>query len=657
MDMKITHFFSFEINKAQTLALTYDLSLLLASIIMAVLAGYSFYAAEELITYRKDTVKNNVFRLLAGVMLAVGVWNTHFIGMLAIELTADLKYNSFVTWLSVIPIFLTAMSVIHFISMKDKSIKGAIIYGFILAVGITAMHVIGMSALSVDAIMVHDPYIFIISFLISWLMASFSLFICNNDFEFILNIDRHFLISAKALLFGGAIALMHYLAMYSVYFLPLNYSVLVEGTSVENLVNTVVFSASIFILSFYIITQFKINELKLKRRVQDNREQMLDIVDYIAEPFVFVDKNNHVQFINKCFYKLFPNTQNLLESRTKVEAFLLHFFSLYDTNKITTSDPELKKYNQYKFTDINNRVWLIKKERSPNQNSLYHWTDITVENNRQKHLLEEKDRAFSSLQSRQAKELELLEAKRLTTVNHLVSNLSHDLNTPLGVVLTTLSCIEDDSNKIQQLFNDNALRKKNWLDFISGIDTSVGLASRNLLNALNILEKLQHVCSLKENKEEAVTVLLKAHFNEFKRCLYEFDGSRESEYEYQLHVDDNLTIQTKKSALLNVLMIIYENSLGQGAVSTSAGKIYISATVNEDNVLIKYQDNGVGLLNTNVRDIFEPFYAGMRKNSSNDLSLYIAKNIVEKQLLGSIKIEESDKFPVFIVELPTHYHG
>jgi signal transduction histidine kinase len=71
-----------------------------------------------------------------------------------------------------------------------------------------------------------------------------------------------------------------------------------------------------------------------------------------------------------------------------------------------------------------------------------------------------------------------------------------------------------------------------------------------------------------------------------------------------------------------------------------------------DRVLIRIEDNGIGIRASDLTRVFEPFYSTRRKGTGTGLGLSIARNIVE-QHRGTIEIDsEVGRGTTILVTLP-----
>ena len=90
-------------DPATALASTYDPVLVIASIVIACLAGYAALSIAGRIATTERT-KARVWWLLVGAFtMGTGVWTMHFIAMLAFNLPVLVKYDVLITFLSTLP--------------------------------------------------------------------------------------------------------------------------------------------------------------------------------------------------------------------------------------------------------------------------------------------------------------------------------------------------------------------------------------------------------------------------------------------------------------------------------------------------------------------------------------------------------------------------
>ncbi len=73
----------------------------------------------------------------------------------------------------------------------------------------------------------------------------------------------------------------------------------------------------------------------------------------------------------------------------------------------------------------------------------------------------------------------------------------------------------------------------------------------------------------------------------------------------------------------------------------------------QDDVNIVFSDNGKGMSNEILTNIYEPFYTTLRNKGGTGLGMNIVYNIVHQQLKGEIEVKSSlDKGTTTTIKLP-----
>jgi signal transduction histidine kinase len=108
------------------------------------------------------------------------------------------------------------------------------------------------------------------------------------------------------------------------------------------------------------------------------------------------------------------------------------------------------------------------------------------------------------------------------------------------------------------------------------------------------------------------------------------------------------TVQSDESKLRRVFLNMLQNSLH--AVPPDIGLIKIIITTARSEVIIEVTDNGEGIPEANLNDIFNPYYT--TKQKGHGLGLAISKNIIE-ELDGSIFVDSREgQGTTFKITLP-----
>jgi hypothetical protein len=116
-------------------------------------------------------------------------------------------------------------------------------------------------------------------------------------------------------------------------------------------------------------------------------------------------------------------------------------------------------------------------------------------------------------------------------------------------------------------------------------------------------------------------------------------------------IDNSGVVKLDKSRLKIVLNNLISNAIKYQNPLSQASWVKIETSEHENSVVIKIEDNGIGIPGELQGKIFEMFYRATEKSSGSGLGLYIVKEIIEK-MKGSISVKsvlnESTSFQITI---------
>jgi len=206
-------------------ASSYDLKLVALSVLIAIFASF---CALEMTARRAQGMR---WVNLGAIMLGLGTWAMHFIGMIAFQLECGVTYEPWITALSMAPGIGAAAVALHFVARGKIHPTRLAIAGTIMGAGIGLMHYSGMAAIRLDGILRYDLTLFLLS-----LVAAVVLAIAALSIRFLIERSRIGHRPYVASLLGGivlgvAISGMHYIAMEAAHFIPTGTDAAIAATS------------------------------------------------------------------------------------------------------------------------------------------------------------------------------------------------------------------------------------------------------------------------------------------------------------------------------------------------------------------------------------------------------------------------------------------
>ena len=189
---------------------TYNYWLVALSVLLAIFASYT---ALDLAKRIRVTRGSAARAWLAGgaFSMGIGIWSTHFIGMLASGLAQPTGYDLPLTLLSLGVAIAVSGLAFYTVSRRALSWGGLLIGGVLMSFGIWAAHYTGMAAMKMSPLISYEPSLFAASVVIAMVASHAALFIA-----FTLRGDPTWRVYAKigsAAIMGVAMTGMHYIGM------------------------------------------------------------------------------------------------------------------------------------------------------------------------------------------------------------------------------------------------------------------------------------------------------------------------------------------------------------------------------------------------------------------------------------------------------------
>ncbi|PLX01946.1 MAG: hypothetical protein C0594_12400, partial [Marinilabiliales bacterium] len=240
------------------------------------------------------------------------------------------------------------------------------------------------------------------------------------------------------------------------------------------------------------------------------------------------------------------------------------------------------------------------------------------------------ERTLAELQETQHK---LIEAEKMASLGTLVSRVAHEVNTPVGVGVTTSSTFLNLSKDLKKSYEDKQMTRQQLEEFINDSIEANKLILSNLRNAHTLIQ------SFKQISVDQVTDELR-EFN-FGAYLYDIINSIQpklntKKIKVSIVCQENLIVKSYQGIWSQIVINLALNSLYHGFKNSSDGLIEIKTVVSEDNLQLIVNDNGSGIPDDIISKIFDPFFTTDRK-SGTGLGLNILYNLVTQKLKGSVE--------------------
>jgi len=200
----------------ETLLGSYDYRLVVLSVLIAILASYTSFDLAGRVTTSRGWHRH-AWVMGGATSMGAGIWSMHYVGMLAFSLPVPIQYD----WPTSLLSFLAGVfsSVVGLVVVQRRfGLLNALAGSILMGGGIVALHYVAMASMRLSAMCHHSPLLVALSVLVAIAgsrMALWLAFFFRGEPPH--RWKRKFV---SALLMGGAIASMHYIAMAAATFTP-----------------------------------------------------------------------------------------------------------------------------------------------------------------------------------------------------------------------------------------------------------------------------------------------------------------------------------------------------------------------------------------------------------------------------------------------------
>ncbi|MFA6941557.1 MAG: HAMP domain-containing sensor histidine kinase [Clostridiaceae bacterium] len=242
------------------------------------------------------------------------------------------------------------------------------------------------------------------------------------------------------------------------------------------------------------------------------------------------------------------------------------------------------------------------------------------------------------------------ENEKMVALGNLVAGVAHEINTPLGIGVTTSSYMQKINNQSRKALVEGTFSKKDLVNYMEDMDESLNLLEDNLGRASEIIQSFKKIAVDETNETlEEFNVSQYIH-NIIISLKHEY---KKHNHSFNIQCDEELTIKGYPGILAQILTNFIMNSIIHGFAEIENGNIEIIA-FKENNIFnLQYSDNGCGISKENISKIFNPFFTTKKNVGGSGLGLNIVYNLVTKKLNGYISVTSIvGQGTTFVIKIP-----
>jgi len=228
----------------------------------------------------------------------------------------------------------------------------------------------------------------------------------------------------------------------------------------------------------------------------------------------------------------------------------------------------------------------------------------------------------------------LLESEKMSSLGQLSAEVSHEINTPIGISITSISYLADILNKLQQDINDQKLSKRTIDNFIENAQHSVEILLNNLERAAELITSFKQV-AVDQINDKIRLISVAKYLDEIIQSVH--PKLKKTNHSVKVDCDPHIEIYTHPGAIAQIIINMIVNSISHGFQNINRGQMTIKVTAEQHRLVIIYKDNGLGINEEQLEKLFTPFYTTQPDKGNTGLGTHIIQNLVVDTLNGSIE--------------------
>ena len=250
----------------------------------------------------------------------------------------------------------------------------------------------------------------------------------------------------------------------------------------------------------------------------------------------------------------------------------------------------------------------------------------------------------------------LIHSEKMASIGLLAAGVAHEINNPLGFSISNLSIFGDYYNNIKSMHKNllshkelpaelkSKLLSNDYSHTLEEIENIVEETNGGLLRIKNIVSDL---CGYIRNEDNGFS-----NFNindGVKTALNMLRGEIDSDLNLELTLENLPNIHGNKSKIHQVFVNIILNAL---QATEKNGLIKVKTYRNNNHACIDITDNGSGIKNKDLQNIFTPFFTTKPVNKGTGLGLFICHRIITEEHTGKIQVSSNNNETTFCIMLP-----
>jgi signal transduction histidine kinase len=245
---------------------------------------------------------------------------------------------------------------------------------------------------------------------------------------------------------------------------------------------------------------------------------------------------------------------------------------------------------------------------------------------------------------------QLIHADRLATLGTLAAGITHEISSPITYVSANTESASNHWRKVRNYFQTHLKDNNEAIaNSIEKIDRSLERISSGTLRVIKIVRGIssfsrkEHAQKERINIHDCINLALQLCQNQLKYNIYVQKN----------FVSDIPMILGNQHEIEQVFVNLIANA-AHAMSHKSSGQLILSTQVIDNKINVDIKDNGIGIPDNVMENIWDPFFTTKPEEKGTGLGLSICKEIIDRHN-GHIQAESiPDEGSCFTISLPIY---
>ena len=271
-----------------------------------------------------------------------------------------------------------------------------------------------------------------------------------------------------------------------------------------------------------------------------------------------------------------------------------------------------KRFNSVmKMNDRTMKNFFIKNVKAHKLNKRFN-TIIKQSDRQARHLLDDNEK----------QEQLLIEQSKMASMGEMLENIAHQMKQPLSLITTSSGALE--LQKEMDMLSD-----EEFIQYTHKISEATKYLSDTIDNFRDFFQENK----IKQKFSITSTVI------KSKKLL-------ETKFKHQdiklIHELSDIELYGIKNEFIQVITNLLSNSIDALNQNKHEKLIFITLSISENNIIIKFLDSAGGIKDNIISKIFDAHFTTKDKENSSGIGLHMTKMIIENNFFGKITVNNNN---------------